>query len=82
MRLLPCAAAALVLALCAGASVALYPYMIPPFNTVDMAAASPKTLRFMLVATVVLLPAMLGYNLHQARVFRGKVGAGAGRYGS
>jgi cytochrome d ubiquinol oxidase subunit II len=69
--------AVLVLSLFAGASFALYPYMIPPFDTVDMAAASPKTLRFMLVATGVLLPLMLGYNLYQFRVFRGKA-AGPG----
>jgi cytochrome d ubiquinol oxidase subunit II len=76
------AGAVLVLAVFAGASVALYPYMIPPFDTVDVAAASPKTLRFMLVATVVLLPVMLGYNLYQVRVFRGKIGAPGGGYGS
>ncbi|HEY5998314.1 MAG TPA: cytochrome d ubiquinol oxidase subunit II [bacterium] len=76
------AGAVLVLAVFAGGSAALYPYMIPPFDTVDMAAASPKTLRFMLVATVLLLPVMLAYNLYQVQVFRGKVGASGGGYGS
>lgn len=76
------ASAVLVLSVFAGASAALYPYMIPPFGTVAMAAASPKTLRFMLVATVLLLPVMLAYNLYQVRVFRGKTGAPGGGYGS
>jgi len=58
-------------------SAGLYPDMIPggiatPV-TVREAAASAKTLIFMLGATAVLLPVILTYNTYAALKFRGKV---------
>jgi cytochrome bd ubiquinol oxidase subunit II len=60
-----------------GLSAALYPHMIPNVIsspiTVQKAAASPKTLEFMLFAMAVLLPVILTYTVYKYRVFRGKV---------
>jgi cytochrome bd-type quinol oxidase subunit 2 len=41
---------------------------------IENAAASPKTLVFMLTGIGMLLPVMLIYNGYQYLVFRGKVG--------
>lgn len=57
----------------AGLAMSLYPYMVPPDVTFVDAAASPKTLVFMLTGVGILLPIMLIYNAYQYLVFRGKV---------
>ncbi len=62
-------------------SIGLYPQMIPPLMdsapvTVHAAAASPKTLMFMLVVTSIMLPIILTYTSYKYRVFKGKVTAG------
>jgi cytochrome d ubiquinol oxidase subunit II len=58
-------------------STGLYPHMIPNVIaspiTVQRAAASPKTLMFMLTVMVVLIPVILTYTSYKHRVFRGKV---------
>ncbi len=59
-------------------SIGLYPQMIPPLMdtpplTVHAAAASPKTLMFMLGVTAIMLPVILTYTSYKYRVFRGKV---------
>jgi cytochrome d ubiquinol oxidase subunit II len=63
-----------------GLSVGMHPVMIPNLIaspvTVLAAAASPKTLRFMLVVIVILLPVILSYTAYTQRAFRGKVSAG------
>jgi len=50
--------------------------MIPgvrtPAITVQQAAASPLTLKFMLVMTVILLPVIIAYTSYNYWVFRGK----------
>ena len=60
----------------AALSVNMYPYMIPNVIspvTIQDAAASEKTLVFMLVAMGILIPVMLVYTMYTYRVFRGKV---------
>ena len=56
-----------------GLAVSVYPYIIPTSITIGDAAASPKTLVFMLTGIGMLIPLMLGYNAYQYLVFRGKV---------
>ena len=60
-----------------GLSFGLYPAMIPSVEsvalTVDQVAASPTTLRFMLVVTLILLPIILIYTTYTYWIFRGKV---------
>jgi cytochrome d ubiquinol oxidase subunit II len=58
----------------AGLAISLYPSLLPPSVTIENAAASPKTLVFMLTGIGMLLPVMLIYNGYQYLVFRGKVG--------
>jgi cytochrome d ubiquinol oxidase subunit II len=57
-------------------SIGFYPNMIPgvrtPAITVQQAAASPLTLKFMLVMTVILLPVIIAYTSYNYWVFRGK----------
>ncbi|MCE5336461.1 MAG: cytochrome d ubiquinol oxidase subunit II [Desulfobacteraceae bacterium] len=61
----------------AGLSAGMYPYMIPNIIsspiTVHAAAASPQTLRFMLVVTGILLPVILVYTVYKHTIFKGKV---------
>jgi len=57
----------------AGLAISLYPSLLPPSVTIENAAASPKTLVFMLTGIGMLLPVMLIYNGYQYLVFRGKV---------
>lgn len=69
---------AIILSSFTAISIGLYPQMIPPILssapvTVHAAAASPKTLMFMLGATALLLPVILVYTSYKHRVFRGKV---------
>jgi cytochrome bd ubiquinol oxidase subunit II len=69
--------AAVVLFSFVGLSIGFYPYMIPSVVavpvTIAAAAASPSTLRFMLVVTLVLLPIILTYTAFEHKVFHGKV---------
>ncbi len=60
----------------AALSISMYPQMIPHALlpvTIHEAAASRRTLIFMLVVTGVLLPIMVFYTTYTYRVFRGKV---------
>lgn len=57
----------------AGLAISLYPYLIPGEITVMDAAASAKTLIFMLVGLGFLIPIMLVYNGYLYLVFHGKV---------
>jgi len=59
----------------------LYPYIVPPGITIDMAAASPLSMEVMIIVIVILLPVMLLYNGYQNWVFRGKAGPDYGGYG-
>jgi len=60
-----------------GLAISSYPYMVPPSITVWQAAAAPSSQTFMLVGTLVLLPAILGYTAFVYWLFRGKVREGA-----
>ena len=57
-------------------SIELYPNMIPgvrtPAMTVQAAAASPLTLKFMLFMTMILLPVIIAYTSYNYWIFRGK----------
>jgi cytochrome bd ubiquinol oxidase subunit II len=58
-----------------GVSVALYPQIIPNVVsplTVEAAAASPKTLMFMLAVMALLIPLIVVYTSYSYRVFSGK----------
>jgi cytochrome bd ubiquinol oxidase subunit II len=66
----------LFLTLVVGLAAALYPSAIPPSLSIFDAAASARSLLFLFVVTVVLLPVMLAYNAWQYIVFRGKVAQG------
>lgn len=72
--------AALVVFSFAALSAGLYPNMIPnTFSegvTVDEAAASPKTLLFMLYVSAVALPIVLLYTSYEYWVYRGKTSRG------
>jgi cytochrome d ubiquinol oxidase subunit II len=65
----------LVIFLCsfAGLAISLYPNLLPPEVAIADAAASAKTLVFMLTGIGMLLPVMMIYNGYQYLVFRGKV---------
>lgn len=57
-------------------SINMYPQMIPHVVspvTIQEAAASQRTLLFMLAVTVLLIPVMVFYTMYTYRVFRGKV---------
>jgi len=56
-----------------GLGLNLYPYLLPPSVTIEMAASSSKTLVFMLFGIGPLIPVMLLYNLYMYRVFHGLV---------
>lgn len=55
-------------------SIGYYPYMVPASIDLMRAAASSKTLIFMLSGIGFLIPVMLIYSAYQYLVFRGKVG--------
>ncbi|KJS01311.1 MAG: hypothetical protein VR65_09145 [Desulfobulbaceae bacterium BRH_c16a] len=59
-----------------GLSIGLYPAMIPSLDSTSLSvqevAASPTTLRFMLVVMAVLLPIILTYTTYSYWIFRGK----------
>ncbi|HEU0059720.1 MAG TPA: cytochrome d ubiquinol oxidase subunit II [Hyphomicrobiaceae bacterium] len=61
-----------------GLGISFYPYILPPSLTIWDAAAPPKSLEFLLVGAVVLIPLILAYTAWSYWVFRGKVGASAG----
>ena len=57
-----------------GLSIGFYPYIIPNMVTIQTAAvSSTKTLIFMLVVMVVMLPLILGYIGYKHWILRGKV---------
>jgi cytochrome d ubiquinol oxidase subunit II len=64
----------------AGLWVSIYPAIVPDAVTIDMAASSDATLKFMLVGVGALIPIIMVYNGYMYMVFRGKVG-GEGGYG-
>lgn len=55
--------------------VALFPLIVPPYLTLQAAASSPTSQKFMLIGFAVLIPVTLIYNTYGFRVFSGKVRA-------
>ena len=61
-----------------GLLVGMWPNLLPPNLTLWNAAAPPSGQGFVLVGTLIMLPAVLGYTWWSYSVFRGKVAADAG----
>ncbi|MCF8466182.1 MAG: cytochrome d ubiquinol oxidase subunit II [Sneathiella sp.] len=61
-----------------GIGISFYPRMVPPDLTIWAAAAPDKSLHFLLVGTVFLVPIILAYTIYSYWVFRGKVDESGG----
>lgn len=61
----------------AGLAVSLFPDFIPGKLGIIEAASDSQTLVFMLIGIGLIFPVMIGYNLYQYHIFRGKVVGGA-----
>ncbi|MEQ8662474.1 MAG: cytochrome d ubiquinol oxidase subunit II [Gammaproteobacteria bacterium] len=73
---MPFAAAVGVFVLCfGGLAYSFYPWVVPGRIDIWAAASAPASLRFILVGTVIVLPAIIGYTVFAYRVFRGKSSA-------
>lgn len=55
-----------------GLAYSLFPYLIMDRMTIWEAAAAPKSLMFIFVGAVIVLPVIIGYSVFAYRVFRGK----------
>jgi cytochrome d ubiquinol oxidase subunit II len=62
----------------AGLAASLYPNLTPPAISFREAANADKSLSFMLVGALVLLPVIATYTAHNYWVFRGKIRSDAG----
>lgn len=62
----------------AGLAISNLPYLVPPSITIWQAAAPVSSQLFMLVGTLILLPAVLFYTAFTYWTFRGKVRPGEG----
>ncbi|MDB5990809.1 MAG: cytochrome ubiquinol oxidase subunit [Herbaspirillum sp.] len=67
------AAVLLFLASFAGLAISFFPDLVPGKMTIAEAASDNTTLTFMLIGIGMVFPVMVGYNLFQYHVFRGKV---------
>ncbi|MFM0323298.1 cytochrome d ubiquinol oxidase subunit II [Caballeronia glebae] len=74
------ASVALFLISFAGLAISLFPYFIPGKLGILEAASDSTTLAFMLIGIGLVFPVMIGYNLYQYHIFRGKL-AGDARAG-
>jgi cytochrome d ubiquinol oxidase subunit II len=61
-----------------GLALGMWPNLLPPHLSIWDAAAPPSSQGFVLVGTIIMLPAVLGYTWWSYSVFRGKVAADAG----
>jgi len=61
-----------------GLVLGMWPNLLPPDMTLWDAAAPPSSQGFVLVGTLIMLPAVLGYTWWSYSVFRGKVAADSG----
>ena len=57
-----------------GLAYSLYPYVVMDRLTVQQAASSPASLKFILVGVALTVPMIAGYTVFAYRVFRGKAG--------
>ncbi len=62
----------------AGLLLGIWPNLLPPSLSIWEAAAPPSSQGFVLVGTLIMLPAVLGYTWWSYSVFRGKVTAQSG----
>ncbi|GLU35866.1 cytochrome d ubiquinol oxidase subunit II [Trinickia caryophylli] len=69
------ASVALFLFSFAGLAASLFPDFVPGKLAIVQAASDSPTLVFMLIGIGLLVPVMIGYNVYQYTVFRGKVRA-------
>jgi cytochrome d ubiquinol oxidase subunit II len=56
-----------------GLGISFYPYIVPPSLSIWDAAAPDKSLGFLLVGALILMPLILAYTAYSYWVFRGKV---------
>jgi cytochrome d ubiquinol oxidase subunit II len=61
-----------------GLGISFYPYIVPHSISIWDAAAPDKSLSFLLVGAIVLIPVILAYTAYSYWVFRGKVGPEGG----
>jgi cytochrome d ubiquinol oxidase subunit II len=61
-----------------GLGISLYPEIVPPSITIRQAAAPDKSLSFLLIGTLILVPIIIAYTAHAYWVFRGKVDIASG----
>jgi cytochrome d ubiquinol oxidase subunit II len=61
-----------------GLVLGIWPNLLPPSLSIWEAAAPPSSQGFVLVGTLIMLPAVLGYTWWSYSVFRGKVAADSG----
>jgi cytochrome d ubiquinol oxidase subunit II len=61
-----------------GLVLGIWPNLLPPSLSIWDAAAPPSSQGFVLVGTLIMLPAVLGYTWWSYSVFRGKVAADSG----
>jgi cytochrome d ubiquinol oxidase subunit II len=71
------AAVALFVLSFAGLAISLFPDFVPGKLGIVEAASDSSTLVFMLIGIGFLFPVMIGYNLYQYYIFRGKVLTGS-----
>jgi cytochrome bd ubiquinol oxidase subunit II len=67
------AAVLLFLVSFAGLAISLFPDLVPGRLSIAQAASDDSTLVFMLIGIGMVFPVMIGYNLYQYHVFRGKL---------
>ena len=58
-----------------GMAYSLYPYIVPEKITIYDAASAPESLFIILIGTLFVLPAILGYTMLSYYIFRGKATA-------
>ncbi len=61
-----------------GLVTGVWPNIVPPDLDIWEAAAAPSSQGFVLVGTLIILPAVLGYTWWSYSIFRGKIAADAG----
>ena len=66
------AATALFMLAFGGMAYSFYPYVVPEQITIYEAASAPESLMIILVGTLFVLPAILGYTVLSYYIFRGK----------
>lgn len=58
-----------------GLAYSFYPYVVPDQITLWQAASAPESLKFILIGTVIVMPAIMFYTIFAYRIFWGKATA-------